>query len=851
MSDPLVLPLAAVISGILLCRVFTFSAFDAAWPAVVFLLLTVFATGKLRRWCIMLALIFVGASTEAWHRPGPRPRIDAGSRETVVLTGCVVEPSVLSPGRQQFTLELDAAARARVSLPLEDDALPPRLEYGQRIEIEARIRPPRNFNNPGSFDYVGYLARQQIFWTAGMARGSAVRVLPGRCGWRAMALIFALRGAALDRIERLYPANKDGGAYTAGMMEAMLIGETSQLQKIWTENFRRTGTFHALVISGAHVAVLAGVLLFLLRICAMGEIPALAFTAAAAWLYALVSGFSPPVARAAGGFTLYLIARFFFRRGRVLNLLAAVALVYLLSDPGEMGDASFQLSFLCVAALGALATPLLEATSAPFARGLRDLANVEADSHLEPRVAQLRVEMRLAAETFEAWSRLPVRWWQVGLAALLRGGIFIYEMALVSLAIQIGLALPMAVYFHRISFTGLTANVIIVPLLEAAVPIGFLAIFSGWHAPALLAGWLLKIAARTADWHARMEPAWRVSNPPLWLALAFAASLIVFASVLRSAYWRKRAGVPAGFLVVLLFGVIVWQPWTAPVATHSLELTAIDVGQGDSLLIMFPDGRSMVIDGGGVLQFGRPSQRRRSNLDTGEDVVSPYLWSRGIRRIDILVSTHAHQDHSGGLAAILENFRPGEMWVGSNPSADLLRRAAELRIPVRAPNASGVPFAYGGARLEILSPPKDFTPAKAGNNDSLAFRITHGVHSFLLTGDMESPMERLLLADGRSLHADVLKVGHHGSKTSTTPDFLEAVSPSVAIISAGFENSFGHPTAAVLARLSDRHSAILRTDQDGLITVRSDGRKLNLDSMLWHPQSSANVFNWALALNLE
>src|ERR1700692_3052503 len=236
-----------------------------------------------------------------------------------------------------------------------------------------------------------------------MTRGSAARVLPGRCGGRAMATIFALRGAALDRIERLYPASYDGNGYTGGMMEAMLIGESSQLQKIWTENFRRTGTFHALVISGAHVAVLAGVLLFLLRLCALGEIPALTLTAAAAWLYALVSGFAPPVARAAAGFTLYLIARFFFRRGRVLNLLAAVAVVYLLSDPGEMGDASFQLSFLCVAALGALAAPLLEATTAPFARGLREIRNSEVDAYLEPRVAQFRVELRLAAETFEGW----------------------------------------------------------------------------------------------------------------------------------------------------------------------------------------------------------------------------------------------------------------------------------------------------------------------------------------------------------------------------------------------------------------------------------------------------------------
>ena len=289
----------------------------------------------------------------------------------------MVEPTVFSANREQFTLELDRHARARVSLALKDDDPPQRLDYGQHVEIEARLRRPHNYNNPGSFDYAGYLARQDIFWTAAMTAGSTARILPGRCGSRFMAVVFALRVVALNRIERLYGTDD----ISTGMMEAILIGETSKLEKVWTESFRRTGTFHALVISGVHVTVLAGVLLFLLRVCALPEIPALAITALAAWLYALVSGFSAPVVRAAGGFTLYLIARFFFRRGRVMNLLAAVALVYLLWDPGQLFDASFQLSFLCVAAIGALAAPLLQATSGPFAHGLRS-AGDEASIHI-------------------------------------------------------------------------------------------------------------------------------------------------------------------------------------------------------------------------------------------------------------------------------------------------------------------------------------------------------------------------------------------------------------------------------------------------------------------------------------
>ena len=312
MRDPLLGPVAAFAAGIFAARICGFTIAESWWAIPAFLALAFAARGPaLRLCCVFLAIGFAGIVDEAWQRPGTPPSIDATSKEILILEGCVVEPSMLSGNREQFTLELDRKARARVSLSLREDETPQRLSYGQRVEIEARVRRPHNFNNPGSFDYAGYLARQNIYWTASMPAGSAARVLPGRCGSRFMSAVFALRVAALDRIERLFP----GDAYATGMMEAILIGESSKLEKVWTENFRRTGTFHALVISGVHVSVLAGVLLLLLRLCAMPEIPALALTAGAAWLYALVSGFSPPVGRAAGGFTLYLIARFFFRRG--------------------------------------------------------------------------------------------------------------------------------------------------------------------------------------------------------------------------------------------------------------------------------------------------------------------------------------------------------------------------------------------------------------------------------------------------------------------------------------------------------------------------------------------------------
>ena len=379
---------------------------------------------------------------------GRRPNWTPENGETVLLSGCVVDPPVLGRERERFLLELGPRAIASVSMMVKPDAPP--LNYGQRVEVEAKIRLPHNYQNPGAFDYAAYLSRQNIYWYASIPRDGAVRIMPGRCGSRMAGVVFGLRTAALDRIERLYAGND----YATAMMEAILIGQSAKLEKVWTDHFRRTGTYHAMVISGLHVTVLAGVLLFLLRICMAGELTALVIACAAAWVYAAVSGWSAPVNRAAGGFTLYLIGRFFFRRGRALNLLAVIAFLYVCFDPGQLFDPSFQLSFLAVAALGAVAAPILERTSGLYTRSTRFIHDRNYDLHIPREAASARIEMRLIAETVALWARVPERITLAVLAWWFRLILWMYEMFLISAVIQFALALAMILYFHRVSLTG-------------------------------------------------------------------------------------------------------------------------------------------------------------------------------------------------------------------------------------------------------------------------------------------------------------------------------------------------------------------------------------------------------------
>ncbi len=828
--EPLLLPAVALALGILVSHLYPVprGVVGIALAACVILYATTFVLSGLRAfrfYTLLSCALAAGLLTAAAHRETRSPKLNAEDGESLVMSGCVSDPPVFSPGREQFTLDLAPNTSARISVNLKDGATLP-LRYGQLVEATAKIRTPRNFGNPGNFDYVAYLAKKNIFWTGSVASRSDVRVVPGQCGHRAMGVIFAIRTWALERIRKNYPDD----LHTAALLEATLLGETSGVEKQWTSAFRITGTYHALVISGQHVSVLALSLLFILRLCRVRRVPALCTATVASWVYALVSGFTSPVVRAAGGFTLFLVASYCFRKTRVLNVLGAVSIFYLVAAPDELFDPSFQLSFLSAAAIAVFAMPLMERFSEPLRASVKRFDQVAYDPQVEGRAAQWRVELRLFAQTFSAWTRMSEKRAGRLICVGITAALFAFDALIISICVQFGLALPMISYFHRLSITGLSANVIVIPLLSLVVPLGFASMLTMWHPLAVATRLLLKCAENVATWHMRFEPSWRMAALPLSISVSFALSLCLLAWVIRQN--RRWVAVPL-LMATGLFLTLCWQPWKPELHPGKLEVTAIDVGQGDSIFVAFPDGTTMLVDAGGFPGF--TNMTRKPQLDLGEDVVSPYLWNRRIRHIDYAVLTHGHSDHMGGLAAILDNFHPRALWVGAEPETGEWRTVAEHaaadNVRIVALNRSSKPFDFGKAHVRVLAPAPDYQPGDSpNNNDSLVLELSFGKHSVLMTGDAERPVEDELVASGELRPVTLLKVGHHGSKSSSSEEFLSQITPQFALISDGYKNQFHHPHPTVLSRFEQHGTRVLRTDQKGALTFLSDGEKVELSS---------------------
>jgi competence protein ComEC len=694
--------------------------------------------------------------------------------------------------------------------------------YGQRVHFVAKLRSPRNYGNPGNFDYRGHLVEQGIV-ALGSAKAENVEILAGFSGSRMGLWRSQIHRRIIEKVHELWPEQQ------AALLDAAVVGESAFLDRNTRADFQRSGTYHILVVSGMNVSILAFVVFWTLRRLRAGELFASVLTVVLGVSYAFLTDVGAPVWRSTIMMAAYLAARLVYRDRSSLNALGAAALGLMIVDPKSLLDASFQLTFLSVLIVGALAIPVIERSSQPYRRGLRHIGSTDYDHALRPRVAQFRLDLRMIACRLAPFlgPRIPA----ATLITASRCGIALYDVLIVSGLIQLGLALPMAWYFHRATVIGLPANMLAVPLTEVLMPSAVLALALGFIAtsvakvPALIAGIALEGITGTVRGLGGLRLAdFRLPLPDGWMVVGAMVSLMV--SMLLA---RRRAAWSCLGLASLLLTTL----WIALVPPRSrsvggvAEITAIDVGEGDATLVIAPDRRAMLIDAGGMPGSGK------SNFDIGEDVISPYLWYRRIRQLDVVVATHGHWDHVGGMRNVIANFRPRELWIGDNPPTPglefLVQHAAREGIVVRRFSA-GDATSWGGLAVRALAPAKEApNRPRRPNDDCLALKMTYGNTSVLLEGDSEKSTERELVQQNAA--AGLLKVGHHGSSTSTSPELLVGVHPTMAVISVGRDNTYGHPRGDVLRRLEKSGASVYRTDLDGLVTFILDGASIKATAL--------------------
>jgi competence protein ComEC len=375
---------------------------------------------------------------------------------------------------------------------------------------------------------------------------------------------------------------------------------------------------------------------------------------------------------------------------------------------------------------------------------------------------------------------------------------------------------------------GIPANAMAVPLTGVLMPAAVLAVALSYvwmpmaRAPAILAAWSLHGITGAVPGLGGLRIADHRVAMPETATVILAAGALALAMALA---WRRRALVLAGLALLTAAGLWVSARVPEPhIRRGTIERTAIDVGQGDSLLIVSPQGKTLLVDAGGAVGG------QQSEFDFGENVVSPYLWERRISRLDVVAITHGHSDHIGGLHAVLNNFRPQELWIGALPETPAIHalladaRSLGVRVVRHTDNES---FEFGGMQVSVYSPPLEWrTSTQPRNNDSLVLRLRYLDSSVLLEGDAEGPMEQRMAAM-HDLKSDVLKVAHHGSATSSTAEFVHAVRPKWAVISVGKGNSFGHPRKETLERLQEEGALTYRTDRNGAVTFYLDGHSVS------------------------
>jgi competence protein ComEC len=791
---------------------------DAAPLALLLLLLAALLLGLLLRiagrsvWPAVLVGIALLALLRVEATDAPQAPLVSRDGQMVTLRGRVVSDPEATARKVKFVLAVAAIDRGDGWQPLLGKSLvyadppaslvstaeAPYFRYGDNLLLRGVLREPEPF---GGFDYPAYLANQEIH---GILWSRQAELVSREGGIRWRGRMFELRGRLAASLEDALPPSH------AALAQALLLGVRNQLPPEVVVDFRNTGTSHLLAISGLNVGILL--------------VPALAAAAwwmgrrrpfylllplASIWFYALVSGLSVSMVRAAIMGSVYLAALAVGRPRSALPALAFSAAVMAAIDPGSLRQVSLQLSFTAVAGI-ALAVPY-----------------------------QARI-----AEAVTLTSGVTGLWWQ-------RWSRFLASWVLIALVVSAAATLatlPLVAFnFHMIPLFGIFATMLALPMLPFMLLGSLLAAVGGVIAPSLgqFFGWLAWLPLSYLLGLVSLTPGTTVSGawvgPPLvWVWYVLMGGVLILpgavsylkglSSRLAVHLWQRSLGASRpssvtlsslGLLLILtVAAILLWvQVFRGP--DGKLHVYFFDVGQGDSILIVTPGGRQVLVDGG-------PEAQSATRALAGP--LSP--WDRSL---DMVVLTHLDADHSQGLLKVLDRYQVAAVVMGVEASgkslypqwgATLERR--QLRV---IPMAAGYRIMLEPeVALEVLNPPpiRFLGSPSDDNNNGVVFRLVYGDVRFLLAADIEAVAEAHLVRRVPDLESEVLKVAHHGSKTSTTLEFLQRVSPSYAVISAGADNRYGHPHPQVMARLREQPglAEIYQTAQQGRIEFISDGRGL-------------------------
>jgi competence protein ComEC len=765
-----------------------------AWPLALALLAAMLAYAVLRRdtrvaaFALVLPALFAGAVLWYEHER-PRLAADAAAHYNdgvhMRVSGVVRADPVIGNTSQRFTVDIreiqiggewqPASGGVQVRVPLL-----PRYLSGDVVELEGALETPPQLDG---FNYADYLARQRVASVMQYPRARKTGHERPNLFWRA---VLHTRRELSRGIEMTLPEPQ------ASLAQGVLLGKRSALPPDVIDDLNITNTSHLVVVSGGNV-ILVAAFVTLFTSWALGRRRAMVLSVAAILCYAtLVGAADPPVMRATIMGVLMVIAGLFGRHSNGFVAVLVAASLMIAHEPHVVHDVSFQLSFAATTGIIYLGRPLRACVIEVLARALR------------------RDELPRAAAPLFA------------------------EPLAITLAAIIATTPLLALNFERFSLVGVPVNLVIVPLFPLMLGASALAAAAGmlpefrlvFAAPAYvlltlwldLARWFASLPFAAATLGGYTTP-WAVATYGLMLAAAAA-----FLRWLRAPseprlaesrplnLARMRGVVLIAAPALLLAGSIGAVAW--PSGSPRLEVTVIDVGQGDAILVRGPDGQHLLVDGG-------PGRAVLRGLGAG------MAWHD--RTIDMIVLTHPDADHLVGLLDVLERYSVRRVLAGEPPDTETLgyrmwvEAVADEGVPIESARTGTVYDLGQGATLEVLWTGVDGGPSR--NDESIVLRVEWGDVSFLLTGDIEADAERALVTRGAALESTVLKVPHHGSRTSTTRAFLEAVQPDVAVISAGPENVFGHPAEEVVTRLED-YAIVYLTAEHGSVRLSTDGERL-------------------------